>query len=163
LSFTRSWTIIHLGDSMASNRNPSFRPSPSISTATAKTRSAIRDLQTKLAEVTHSGSGPAPQARFETPKDLERVESEEDLERQLEAYFAQHVDASGSSPSHGRILDELRNRVIEGVVQRILSEWASQSGAAASALRDEVMARLIDQVLRQLGSTSGSIETLHPS
>ncbi len=38
---------------MASTRNPSARPSPNISTATAKTRSAIHDLQTSLAEASH--------------------------------------------------------------------------------------------------------------
>ncbi len=48
-----------------------------------------------------------------------------------------------------KILDELRNRVIEGVVDRILAEWSNpqnQEGGLAA----EVMERLIERVLDEL-------------
>ncbi|MBZ5607007.1 MAG: hypothetical protein LAP38_02020 [Acidobacteriia bacterium] len=144
---------------MASSRTPSTRPSPNISTAAAKTRSVIRDLQTRLTEAGHPGPGVhlAP---------AERQESEEELERQLQAYFARSVGSGGTSAgSRTRILDELRSRVIDGVVDRILNEWAgSQPDApAAAGLRDEVMERLIERVLQQLRASNGTLQTALPS
>ena len=137
---------------MATSRGP--RSPANISTATAKTRSLIQDLQTRLTEAAHPGLAAAPGATLET---------EEDLERQLEAYFAREVGGPGKAgASRARILDELRNRVIDGVVERILSEW-SQPGAPTSAgLRDEVMERLIERVLGELHA-SGSLHSVRPS
>jgi hypothetical protein len=136
---------------MASTKNQPARLGASIATAAAKTRSAIQDLQAKLAEASHGASG-APAAG----KDTASVESEEELERQLEAYFARASRSPRAGPggaaSRTAILDELRSRVIDGVVDRILEEWASgHSGAGGAAgLGDEVMERLIQRVLQQV-------------
>ena len=128
---------------MASSR-ASTSKSPSLSTATAKTRSAIQDLQNRLVEV--SQTEPARSS-------VEDGETEQDLERQLESYFAHHASCERTPVSSA---DELRNRVIDGVVERILSEWASgkQAGAGDPGLRDEVLERLIERVLQQLRSNS---------
>ncbi|HYL35972.1 MAG TPA: hypothetical protein VEV17_08680 [Bryobacteraceae bacterium] len=135
---------------MASIKNQPARPGASIATAAAKARSAIQDLQAKLSEASH-GAGGAPAAG----KDTASVESEEELERQLEAYFARASRSTRAGPgaaSRTAILDELRSRVIDGVVDRILEEWASgHSGTGGAAgLGDEVMERLIQRVLQQI-------------
>ena len=137
---------------MASTKNQPARPGASIATAAAKTRSAIQDLQSKLAEASHGAAG-GPAA---AGKDTNRVESEDELERQLEAYFARASRSPRAGPggaaSRTAILDELRSRVIDGVVDRILEEWASgHSGTGGAAgLGDEVMERLIQRVLQQV-------------
>jgi hypothetical protein len=136
---------------MASSKNQPIRPGPSIATAAAKARSAIQDLQAKLTEASHY----TPEAPAED-REAERLETEEELERQLEAYFARASRSPRSVPagpvSRTPILDELRSQVIDGVVDRILDEWArGHSGAGGAAgLGDEVMERLIERVLRQV-------------
>lgn len=82
------------------------------------------------------------------------MESEADLERQLAAYFAGASKATvGLTESSA--LGELRQRVIDGVVERIFQDWAgAKPGAAPSALRDEVLERLIERVLQQFGTHS---------
>jgi hypothetical protein len=47
------------------------------------------------------------------------------------------------------MLDDLRNRVIDRVVDKILAEWADPS----SALGREVMNRLIERVLEEVQKT----------
>jgi hypothetical protein len=98
---------------------PSARQSaakPTIINATARTRSAIEGLQAKL-----NPQEPAS-------------ESEDDLERELQAYFERN-----------QVRDELRTRVIESVVDKILSEWPG--------LRQEVIDRLVERVADELRKT----------
>ena len=109
--------------------------------ATAKTRSVIEDLQARL---TAEGRHPAP---TKNPSDEESVD---ELERQLEAYFQQAAPKPATG-SRSHLMDELRNRVIDGVVDRILSEWSSSQ---AAALEREVMDRLIERVLNEFRKTA---------
>jgi hypothetical protein len=84
------------------------------------------------------------------------------MERELEAYFARHLeDCGGDASSHTQIRDELRSRVIDAVVERILNEWAGSTpnAQAVSGLRDEVMERLIERVLDQLRASTGAFRT----
>jgi hypothetical protein len=95
---------------------PSARQSPAkptIINATARTRSAIEGLQAKL-----NPQEPTP-------------ESEDDLERDLKAYFELRGDRN-----------ELRSHVIESVVDKILAEWPG--------VRQEVVNRLIERVAAEL-------------
>lgn len=89
-------------------------------------------------------------------KALEEEETEEELERQLQTYFASTIvqtrnASSVANLSRTQIHDELRSRVVEGVVHRILAEWArrEQDLPGSSRLGNEIMERLIQRVLEQ--------------
>ena len=89
-------------------------------------------------------------------KAIEEEESEEELERQLQTYFASTIIQARSAPSvanlsRTQIHDELRSRVVEGVVHRILAEWArrEQELPGSARLGNEIMERLIQRVLEQ--------------
>jgi len=94
------------------------------------------------------------QARLtRAPEPPPAEESVDDLEQQLQAYFNH---ASPATP-RTKILDELRNRVIDGVVDRILAEWASPKPGAG--LGPEVMERLIERVLEEFGKLAEASKT----
>jgi hypothetical protein len=79
-------------------------------------------------------------------------ESLEDLERQLQSYFerATPEHSAAATSSRTQLFDELRRRVIDGVVDRILAEWADpQRGHAGTGLGQEVMNRLIERVFEE--------------
>ena len=157
---------------MPSTKSTAARPASTLADATAKTRSLIEDLQARL--IGEGGSsGPerprhAPRresgaAKESAPEDLvpkdaaARNETEEDLDRQLQAYFDSVNESSRSVPATATstltsVPADIRARVIEGVVERILAEWShpEQGGAAAAALRREVVERLTDRVLEIL-------------
>ena len=138
-----------------SPKHPSVRSSSSLASATAKTRSAIEGLQEKL-----SGEVRASAPQYVTPilrraPDIGPDETDEDLERQLQAYFARASSTPRSSVSlagSGRtqILDELRSRVIDGVAERILAEWACPQPGTSPTLGSQLMERLIERLLEQL-------------
>ncbi len=142
---------------MPSARQSSTKPAATIVNATAKTRSVIESLQARLAGESVGSVEPAsvvPQGAASAD------ESMDDLERELQAYFEQSAPSTWSGtasagPSRTQILDELRSRVIDGVVDRIIAEWSrSQQGMPqSSGLGREVMDRLIDRVLQELGKT----------
>lgn len=159
---------------MPSTKNPSTRPVANIARAAQKTRSVIEDFQTRLTEVSqHAGlarlsAAVAPEReaqhfpRTAGPDTTEGLESEADLERQLAAYFARASAPTGpvatGASDRNKVLEELRARVIDAVVERILADWTSSRLQEPSALRDEVMERLIDRVLQQFG-TGSPVET----
>ncbi len=164
---------------MPSSKNSSSRPVPSIARAAQRTRSVIEDFQSRLTEVSqHAGLARLTTAvEPETegghshfrgaagPETAEALESESELERQLAAYFA-HASAPSSTVAaseRDRILDELRQRVIDGVVERILADWTNGRPGEPSALRDEVLERLIQRVLQQFGSSAQAQTEARPS
>jgi hypothetical protein len=138
-----------------SPKNSSVRQEDSIARATAKTRSVIEDLQEKLSADAQNG---VPQYVTPLPRralDVGPNETDEDLERQLQSYFAR----ASASPRDGakvisstrtQILDELRSRVIDGVAERILEEWAGPQPGTSTTLGSELMERLIERLLEQL-------------
>jgi hypothetical protein len=144
--------------------------------ATAKTRSLIEDLQARLTGEGSSGGPDRPRhssrresvavketvaeemsAKEVPPDTTAKDETEEDLERQLQAYF-DSLNESGqrapavpaSSPAYK--MDDIRARVIDGVVERILEAWShpEHGGAAGAAIRHEVVERLTDRMLEML-------------
>jgi hypothetical protein len=85
--------------------------------------------------------GPQPIA-----EEIPSEESVDDLEMQLQAYF----DRATPATPRTKILDELRSRVIDGVVDRILAEWNPQPGSSPGAgLGPEVIERLIERILEE--------------
>jgi hypothetical protein len=96
-------------------------PKPTIIHATARTRSAIEGLQARLSPPEPNQQQPA-------------LESEDDLERELKAYF-----------ENNGVRNDLRSHVIESVVDKILAEWPG--------LRQEVVDRLIQRIADELRKT----------
>ena len=152
---------------MPSAKSAPVRPASTLADATAKTRSLIEDLQARLAGEARSEPAPMVSAAgaislapaispsvAATP--ARREETEEDLERQLQAYFEQTAGVPTSAAATMAIaprpssLDEIRNRVIEGVVDRIFAEWSRPDGAVGAALRGEVIDRLTKRVLEMM-------------
>jgi len=140
-------------------KNPLVRPEASIASAAAKTRSAIEGLQEKLSEDAQSSVPQSvPQYVAAVPRkarDIGPGETDEDLERQLQSYFARASSsprggASVTSSSRTQILDQLRSRVIDGVAERILAEWACPQPGTSPTLGSELMERLIERLLEQL-------------
>lgn len=120
-------------------KEPSAKPAATIVEATAKTRSVIKDLQARL-------TGALP------PQKGEPVD---DLERELRDYFERAAPSHGTGTQRNQLLNELRNRVIEGVVDRIIAEWSTSKPNAPHCLGlgREVMDRLVERVLQELRKT----------
>jgi len=136
-----------------SARQSSAKPAATIVNATARTRSVIETLQARLtADARSKVPGPQPVA-----EELPSEESVDDLEMQLQAYF----DRATPSTPRTKNLNELRSRVIDGVVDRILAEWTNpQPGSSPGAgLGPEVMERLIERVLEEFRSAAEPSKT----
>lgn len=124
--------------------SPKASPAATIVDATAKTRSVIENLQAKLA------AEPGGRPREEIGPEQESIE---DLERQLQTYFERTAPSDPSAALQRRsvLLDELRSRVIDRVVDRILADWADPNSLSArSALAQQVMERLTERLLEEL-------------
>jgi hypothetical protein len=85
------------------------------------------------------------QSRLRTRPSDPAEESPEELEQQLQQYFATSVPA----PQRPGPLNEIRDRVVDGVAERILRHWAQ-----GSAIESEVVERLISRVLDRLGASA---------
>ena len=107
---------------MAARKNLESRTEPNLAEAAEKASLVIRGLQSRLRQ------RPADPAE-ETP---------EQLEQQLQQYFAR------TTPPSGGHLAELRNRVVDGVVDRILRQWEQ-----GNALEPQIVERLIHRVLER--------------
>jgi len=111
---------------MASER----KPEPKLAEAAARTASVMRALHERL----NREAGSVPD------------EGAEELGNQLQEYFA----AAAVSP-HPRAPGDLRELVIENVVNRILRSW-DQPGAGLAALKYEVLERLVERVLIEMSA-----------
>jgi hypothetical protein len=152
------------------SKSSSARQVATMATATAKTRSVIEGLQARLSEATKqtSTSPGLPAGAWNRPDAATQQESEEELEKQLQAYFARAVtessegDLPAESRSRNKILSELRDRVIEGVVDRIFKEWSRPQGSfQTTGLAREITDRLIDRVLEEVRTSTA--RSLNPS
>ena len=115
---------------------------PKLAEATAKTAAVLESLRSRLNRET-------------TPPEPPIVESQEgsdELDRQLEQYFAarpaQAVTTNGTAEV--RIPSEIRAEVIDGVVDRILRSWGAPNGEIPASIKSEVIARLVEHVLGEL-------------
>ena len=107
---------------MASRKNSESNTEPNITQAAEKASLVIRGLQSRL--------------RQRPPEPIE--ESSEQLEQQLQQYFARTAPQSNG-------LQQIRARVVDGVVDRIMRQWES-----GSMLEPEVVERLIARVLERI-------------
>src|SRR6266852_3656570 len=101
---------------------------PDITEAAEKTGLRIRGLQSRLLE----GSG-----EVQEPPD----DTTANLEKQLQEYF--EYWPGEDSPDTSR-LKQIRNRVIDGVAERILRGWERSQEGQGSPFENEVIERLID-------------------
>jgi len=100
--------------------------------AADKTAALLQGLQSRL-------NGNAVISREETP---------DELDRQLREYF---VAESGKSPSVGDagVLNQIHNRVIDAVADRILASWEN-GGRELGALEKQVIDRLAERILERM-------------
>jgi len=111
---------------VASRKSPETTTAPDIAEAAEKASLVIRGLQSRLRQ------------RPSEPAEAESVqESSEQLEQQLQQYFARTTPRSAG-------LADLRSRVVDGVVDRILRQWDN-----GSSLEPDVVERLIARVMER--------------
>jgi hypothetical protein len=115
---------------------------PKLAEAAAKTTAVLESLRSRL----HREATP------QNPPVTEVSEVPDELDRQLEQYFAakppEPVPPRGTAELP--IPSEIRNQVIEGVVDRILRSWGAPNGEIPSSIKSEVIARLVEHVLGEL-------------
>ena len=134
---------------MPSGKSGANRPATGLTSAAQRTRSAIEDLQAKLVVVSQQAGTANLPARDPSVRGLESAESEGDLELQLASYFARSYSASLAS-LYRPAIEAMRKNVIDEIVDRILDDWSRVGGS--SALREQVLERLIQRVLQQMGN-----------
>ena len=117
-----------------------------IAEAAEKTGLLIRALQSRLQD--WSGDRVA-QPQDETFDETSTEETPEDLEKQLQEFFEREA---GGGANRQSLLNEIRNRVIDGVVDRIMLEWDHPQRGAATPLESQVIERLIRRVLERLNA-----------
>ena len=72
-------------------------------------------------------------------------ETRDELGEELQHYFA-----TANSPLPAKISNEIRNQVIDGVVERILRSWGEPNGQVAASIKSEVIARLVERVTAEI-------------
>jgi hypothetical protein len=135
------------GEQVASVR--SGKQGDRITGVTARTRSVIEGLTARLGQ--EAGSD----YRLRLPAVSPMPETEEELDRQLKECFDRlgyksSLEIAPALPAK-HVADDLRSRVTEGIVNRILADWATPHGS--TELRRQVIERLCDRVLEQLRRT----------
>ncbi|MBZ5672981.1 MAG: hypothetical protein LAP61_01930 [Acidobacteriia bacterium] len=95
--------------------------------------------ETKLSEAADKATAllQGLQSRLNVP----RAESPEDLDRQLREYFV----ASDTS-----MLDQIRERVIDAVADRILESWERGDHRELGALEKQVIDRVAERILERM-------------
>ena len=71
-----------------------------------------------------------------------REEAAEDLDRQLREYFV---------TSDSRVLDQIRDRVVDAVATRILESWERGDHPELGELQKQVIDRLAERILERMG------------
>jgi hypothetical protein len=106
------------------------RKTDKLTEAAEKTTAVLQGLQSRLS---HEAAG----VRTSQP------EIPDELGKQLEEYFAAATSVT---------LDDLRNRAMEGLVEKILRAWQEPSGRLSAAFKDALVERLIARVMDSLQS-----------
>lgn len=102
------------------------KPETKLSEAADKATALLQGLQSRL-----NGE----------PVSTRREETSEDLDRQLQEYFV------GSDAS---ILDQIRERVIDAVADRILASWERGDRRELGALENQVIDRVAERILERM-------------
>lgn len=118
---------------------PADKKAENLSDAAKKTAAALQGLQSRLARQPALAIAPE--------------ETMEDLGKQLQEYFSTAVVMPFSSA------DEIRERVVQGVVDRIMRAWEDPRGQLSPALKKEVVEQLVERVLDRLASFAQKVPT----
>ncbi len=102
--------------------------------AAEKTTAVLQGLQSRLSRE----AGGVRSAQPEIP---------DELGKQLEEYFAAASLPGAADRAAAAGLDDIRTRVLEGVVERILRGWQEPGGRLSAAFKDTLVERLIERVL----------------
>jgi hypothetical protein len=99
--------------------------------------------ETKLSEAADKATAllQGLQSRLNSPRAGRPEESPEDLDRQLREYFV----ASDAS-----MLDQIRERVIDAVADRILESWERGDRHELGALEKQVIDRVAERILERM-------------
>ena len=103
-----------------SRKSPEPRAELGITEVAENAELRIRVLQSRLAERETGGR---------------RMDAVDDLERELQKYFSAE---SGRAP-----LDQIRKRVVDGIVEKILRDWEPSQEGAESPLETEIVGKLV--------------------
>lgn len=109
------------------------RKTEKLTEAAEKTTAVLQGLQSRLSREAEARTAPP-----EVP---------DELGKQLEEYFA--AAALPSATSSVRV-DDIRSRVMEGVVEKILRGWQEPGGRLSAAFKDALVERLIERVMDSL-------------
>ena len=104
-----------------------IKPETKLSEAADKATALLQGLQSRLNS-----------QRAERPE-----ESPEDLDRQLREYFV-------SSERQTGMLDQIRERVIDAVADRILESWERGDRRELGALESQVIDRVAERILERM-------------
>jgi hypothetical protein len=128
---------------VATRKPAEIKTEPKLAEAAEKTRVLIQGLQSRLR--------PEAGIAVREPQD----ESQEALERQLQNYFenASGKDDQSDLPQASSVLNDIRTRVVDGVVEKILGAWDRPNDGQATPLENEVIERLIERVIERLAAT----------
>ena len=119
-----------------SRKSPEHRSEPGITEVAENAELRIRVLQSRLAERESGGR---------------KMDAVDDLERELQKYFSAE---SGRAP-----LDQIRKRVVDGIVEKILRDWEPAQEGGESPLETEIVGKLVERIFERLvaaRATSGS-------
>jgi hypothetical protein len=100
------------------------KPETKLSEAADKATALLQGLQSRL-----------------NSQHAERPESPEDLDRQLREYFVS---------SETGVLDQIRERVIDAVANRILESWERGDRRELGALESQVIDRVAERILERM-------------
>jgi hypothetical protein len=76
-----------------------------------------------------------------------REESPDELDRQLQEYF---VAESGKLSEESAVLDQIRDRVIDAVADRILESWERGDHRQLGGLENQVIDRVAERILERM-------------
>ena len=116
------------------------KPESKFIEAADKATALLQGLQSRLSR---EAAAAAVAPREETP---------EELDRQLQEYFGTEAGKSGVGMPGA--LDQIRDRVIDAVAERILRSW-QRGGGELGALENKVIERLAERILDRLGEFGG--------
>ena len=102
-----------------------IKPETKLSEAADKAAALLQGLQSRL--------------------NSQRPEGPEDLDRQLREYF---VSSEGSLETG--VLDQIRERVIEAVADRIIQSWERGDRNELGALENQVIDRVAERILERM-------------
>ena len=120
-----------------------------LSETTERAAALLQELRLRLNAETPRQETPPPEVPVRANAPVQ--ESPDQLDRELQEYFS----AASNHAAEGRsVLNEIRDRVVEGVVDRIIRAWEEPRGQTSGAIEQAVVDRLIERVIEGLGKGS---------